>query len=65
MGGVPEDRIVCVKEERDAKYELHFDCERIYLLHELYSNQIAAEERIKIINMIEEKTLSKKVCLGV
>lgn len=55
LGGVPEEKIVCVKEEQAAADYLKFDCDKIFLLHELYLNGEAEKARQHIRDMLERR----------
>ena len=55
IAGVPEEKIVCIDDVKATPDGLSWDCEKIYVLHELYWNDIALGVRDDIKNRLRAK----------
>lgn len=53
LAGVPEEKIVCVDEENDTPDYLKWDCDKIYILHDLSRNDQALALRDDIKKRLE------------
>lgn len=59
IAGIPEEKIVCIDDVKATPDGLGWDCEKIYVLHELYWNDIALAVRDDIKNRLRAKGENK------